>query len=486
MRRIPSRLSFLTAVTLVALALAAGPVMAQDEGEFAKTMRGAYQYFEGGGLELQKWAEGPVQYIMLPDERQAWGDLDNDDHRRQFIGWFWARRDLDSRDEEHAFRDGFYERVARANQRFSGFPKGWRSDRGRVWITLGQPSGGMRRVNLQSWGRCSAENGEQWIYYTNNMTFQASFGEFQVVFVETRIGQYEICEPNMMGVGGWPLDVRRAMELTNEAVVLDTATEFEPGRSAVASRPAVAVRETIARTEPLEVPMAEWGDDGIAGQAMIPVELPLRQLLFEPGETTLVARLVAEAQMVPLGANEPIAGRQEWTIELGPDDASTIGGGALRTALVIPAPPGGYAVQVRLIEPISGTAWIWEGPIEVQAEGAAVSPPLVAQTLVRLRDAGDVGVIGRATPRVETGKPFFIVAWVRGATPAVEDVTVTVYDAADNAVELSDLQVSWSANNFAGPLVIRAVAPAAVPGDYILRLDVGGGLAPVDARLRIE
>ena len=60
------------------------------------------------------------------------------------------------------------------------------------------------------------------------------------------------------------------------------------------------------------------------------------------------------------------------------DDVQAIAGGALRTALVLPAQPGGYSVQVRVIERISGTAWSWEGPVEVSDGGAAVSPPLVA------------------------------------------------------------------------------------------------------------
>ena len=463
---------------------AAGVAVAQEAREFADSANELASYFEGREAELEGWADGPVHYIMLPYELDEWKKLDSDEHRRQFMSWFWARRDMDARDGSHEFRSGFYERVAYTNQRFRGFPRGWRSDRGRVFISLGPPSGGVTQIDLNNWGRCAAESGEMWTFYTNTMAFNAQFGEFQVIFVETRIGQYEVCEPSMMGVGGWPLDVRQAMEMTNEAIIMDTATEFAPGRAS--GRATVAIKETIARTEPLEVPLAEWGDDGIAGIVLVPIELPLRDLLFEPGDTTLVARLVVDARMVAMGTNEGPATRHEWAVELGMDDVQAIAGGALRTALVLPAQPGGYSVQVRVIEPISGTAWSWEGPVEVSDGGAAVSPPLVAAKMVQLSDAGEVALLGRATGRLSAGEPFTTVVWARGFVPVAEEVRVTIFDADDNEIVLDGLEISWGDGASAGPLIIHANAPAAAPGEYILRVEVGSGQAPVETRVRIQ
>lgn len=475
---------WLSTAICAALLLPAGVALPQQAREFADSGHEVASYFEGGQLELKDWKDGPVQYLMLPYELDEWRELDNDEHRQQFIAWFWARRDLDARDDQHEFRTGFYRRVAYANQRFRGFPRGWRSDRGRVWITLGPPSGGMRRIDMQRWGRCSAQSGEQWIYYTNSMAFSGQFGEFQIVFVETRIGQYEVCEPSMMGIGGWPLDARRAMEITNEAVIIDTSTEFAPGRSA--GRETIEIRETIARTEPLEVPLAEWGDDGVAGAVLIPIEMPLRDLLFEPGETTLVARLLVDVRMVAMGTNEGATVRQEWTVELGMDAAQAIAGGALRTALVLPAAEGGYSVQVRVLEPISGTAWTWEGPVEVSDSGVAVSPPLVASTLLHLGESGAVALLGRMTARLRAGEPFTMAVWVRGFVPVVEDVRATLFDADDNEVVLEGVQAVWGDAEFAGPLVVQVTAPAIEPGEYILRLEVGDGQPPVETRVRIQ
>ena len=223
---------WLTAAMCAALCplAVAGAAVAQEAQEFAESANELASYFEGRSANLEEWADGPVSYVILPYELEEWKKLESDEHRRQFISWFWARRDLDTRDEGHEFRSGFYERVGYTNQRFHGFPRGWRSDRGRVFISLGPPNGGVTQIDLDGWGRCAAENGEMWTFYTNGMAFNAGFGEFRVIFVETRIGQYEVCEPSMMGIGGWPLDARRAMEMTNEAVITDTSTEFREGR----------------------------------------------------------------------------------------------------------------------------------------------------------------------------------------------------------------------------------------------------------------
>jgi GWxTD domain-containing protein len=459
--------------------------MAQEGGGFADNAMEVSRYFEGDDAELADWDDGPVDYIMLDYERDEWKKLDSEEHRRQFIGWFWGRRDLDGRDDTQEFRGGFYQRVAHANQRYREFPRGWRSDRGRVFVTLGPPSGGARRISLVGYGRCNAEYGEQWIYYTSQMANVAGqFGEFQVLFVENGPSQFEICEPSMMGIGGWPLYVMDAMEVTNTAVVVDNTTEFLAGRAA--GRATVAIKDVVARTEALEVPLAEWGNEGVAGTVLVPIELPLRDLLFEPGGASLIARLVVDVRMVAMGANEGPSERYEWAVEVGPEDAQAIAGGSLRTAIALPAPVGGYSVQARVLEPISGTAWTWEGPLEVRDDGTSVSPPLVGGKLLRLRADGEIATLGRATGRLTQGEPFSVVSWVRGFVPLPEDVKLAVMDAAGNEIALEGLQIDFGDGGGAGPLVIQAVAPSATPGEYILRLETGQGAAPVETRIRIE
>ncbi len=472
---------------LILAALAIGitltdPAIARKD-DFPKTMEAARRHYEEE-LAVKDWSTGPVEYLMLEHERDTWKDVETDEARHEFIEWFWSRRDLDSRDDGHAFQEEFYRRVAHTNERFHGFPRGWRSDRGRVWITLGRPNGGMRRTDLRRYGRCSAPEGEWWTYRTNNMAFRAQMGEFHVIFVETRIGQYQICDPGMLGVGGFPPDLQTAFLFTNESSVVDTVNEFRPGAGVATT--AVAIRETVARVEPLSVPAATWGISGVAGAVLIPVELPLRGLLFEPAGDGLRSTLQIEASLLAMGDAEDFRGAEEWTIDLTAADASQIGGASLRTALLVPAGAGGYSVGVRVLDPLSGTAYTWEGSVEITDGGSAISPLLIAPSVTRLRDGGEVGVISAAEPRLGAGDPFVAVTWLRGKAPGADTVRMSLVDSSGTEVNVDDLATAWTTGASSGPLIVQAAVPAVDAGEYVVRLIVEDGGPPVEARVRIE
>jgi len=88
---------------------------------------------------LKKWLNEDVAYIITPEERSAYKKLTTDDERYQFIEQFWLRRDPSPDTMENEFRDEHYRRIAYANERFpSGWP-GWKTDRGRIYITWGPP-----------------------------------------------------------------------------------------------------------------------------------------------------------------------------------------------------------------------------------------------------------------------------------------------------------------------------------------------------------
>ena len=88
---------------------------------------------------LKKWLNEDVAYIITPEERAAYKKLTTDEERYQFIEQFWLRRDPSPDTMENEFRDEHYRRIAYANERFaSGWP-GWKTDRGRIYITWGPP-----------------------------------------------------------------------------------------------------------------------------------------------------------------------------------------------------------------------------------------------------------------------------------------------------------------------------------------------------------
>lgn len=89
----------------------------------------------------KQWLERDVAYIISNEERQAFLSLSTDLERDEFIKNFWEIRNPDPGSPQNEYKDEIYKRIAYANQ-FLGEPgrdNGWRTDRGRTYITLGEP-----------------------------------------------------------------------------------------------------------------------------------------------------------------------------------------------------------------------------------------------------------------------------------------------------------------------------------------------------------
>ncbi len=87
------------------------------------------------------WLERDVAYIITKDERDSFLKLTTDDAREKFIETFWEIRNPSPGSPANSYKDGIYQRIAIADARFgvgSGV-EGWRTDRGRTYITLGAP-----------------------------------------------------------------------------------------------------------------------------------------------------------------------------------------------------------------------------------------------------------------------------------------------------------------------------------------------------------
>lgn len=92
----------------------------------------------------QRWVDQDVAYIITPDEKRAFLLLKSDAERERFIELFWRMREFKASGKasrnENAYRAEHYRRTSHANQHFavSSIP-GWKTARGRIYITLGQP-----------------------------------------------------------------------------------------------------------------------------------------------------------------------------------------------------------------------------------------------------------------------------------------------------------------------------------------------------------
>src|SRR5262249_1200876 len=118
------------------------------------------------------WLEKDVAYIITDDERRAFKKLETDDERERFIEEFWRRRDPDPDTDENEFREEYYERIAYANEHFTSGIPGWKTDRGRIYITWGKPDeveshpsgGSYERESYEGGGSTTTYPFERWFY----------------------------------------------------------------------------------------------------------------------------------------------------------------------------------------------------------------------------------------------------------------------------------------------------------------------------------
>jgi GWxTD domain-containing protein len=120
----------------------------------------------------KKWISQDVNYIITPEEKKAFNKLVTDEERENFIANFWLRRDPDPDTEENEYREEFYERIAYANEHFTSGIPGWKTDRGRIYITFGKPDsieshpsgGAYDRPSYEGGGSTTTYPFEIWFY----------------------------------------------------------------------------------------------------------------------------------------------------------------------------------------------------------------------------------------------------------------------------------------------------------------------------------
>ena len=119
------------------------------------------------------WLTQDVVYIITPRESAAFKSLTTDDERKQFMVQFWERRNPSLGTVENKFKQEHYRRIAYANEHFASRMPGWKTDRGRIYISYGppdeiesHPSGGKyRRPASEGGGEVSTYPFEQWRYH---------------------------------------------------------------------------------------------------------------------------------------------------------------------------------------------------------------------------------------------------------------------------------------------------------------------------------
>ncbi len=99
----------------------------------------------------REWLKKDVVYIISNQEKNAFLQLTSDEARDQFIQHFWDVRNPNPGAPDNPYKIEHYRRLEYASQYFghATHTEGWRTDMGRVYITLGEPSQRQKLLGLQ-------------------------------------------------------------------------------------------------------------------------------------------------------------------------------------------------------------------------------------------------------------------------------------------------------------------------------------------------
>jgi GWxTD domain-containing protein len=141
--------------------------------------------------QYKKWLEEEVVYIISSLEKQVFEKLQTDRERDLFIEAFWKQRDPTPGTPENEFKTEHYRRLDYANTHFgrqSPIP-GWRTDRGRIYIILGEPN------DIQHFEAGQETYPAEVWFYQNKAEFGLPAGFNIVFFKEHGSGDYKLYSP---------------------------------------------------------------------------------------------------------------------------------------------------------------------------------------------------------------------------------------------------------------------------------------------------
>lgn len=193
----------------------------------------------------KKWLEEEAVYIITPKEKSVFLQLKSDRERDLFIDAFWRHRDPTPGTPENEFKKEHYRRLQYANYTFgraSAIP-GWKTDRGWIYILLGEPRD-IERIT----GDTQIYNAEIW-FYQGLSQFGLPAG-FNLIFYQKRgVGEYVLYSPTNDGpqalMTSYFGDQANYMEAYNKLkkinpTLAQTSMSLIPGESSHFGRPSLS------------------------------------------------------------------------------------------------------------------------------------------------------------------------------------------------------------------------------------------------------
>jgi GWxTD domain-containing protein len=396
----------------------------------------------------KQWLDVDVAYIITDEERQAFKRLNTDEERQQFVEQFWLRRDPTPDTEENEFKEEHYRRIAYANEHFASGIPGWKTDRGRIYITFGppdeiesHPSGGTyERPIEEGGGTTSTYPFEQWRY----RYIEGIGSDIIIEFVDpTMTGEYHMTmDPTekdaLLYVPGAGLTLMEQMGLADktdrfnrtDGTHLGTGNMPLPARMNQFERleqfaklqkpPAVkfkdleaAVTSTIRyNTLPMKVHVDYIPITASSIFAAITLQFDRKDLQFANKDGVSKAVVNLYARISNMARRTVNVFEDVVSVEVPPELLQQAINGASVYQKIVPLPPGKYRLNIVAKDVTGGNMTTYETALDVphMNEDQLASSSLILADLLEKVPTKSIGtgqfVIGASKVRPRVGETF--------------------------------------------------------------------------------
>lgn len=231
--------------------------------------------------EHRDWITRQVLYIIGDIEEEVFLTLETIEEREHFIDSFWRKRDPNPATPDNEFRDEHYRRLEHADKILGRetFRDGYRTDRGRYYIILGEP-----RETKRFAGYNQIVSSELWFYQGEAGKGLPAFF-YLLFFKRSDIGEYRLYSPAADGPtalmpgsfspNAGPMQAIETLlqispELARASLTVDTSesADFQTGR------PSLGAAMTVARIEqsPLRAVRTDYANAWLNYKDMVSTE----------------------------------------------------------------------------------------------------------------------------------------------------------------------------------------------------------------------
>ncbi len=228
------------------------------------------------------WLERDAAYILTKEEREAFLKLPSDEARDKFIERFWEVRNPTPGAPTNPYKEEHYQRIEYANQYFAqgSGAEGWRTDRGRVYITLGPPQ---QRAFYTGYQKIRPM--EIWFYSSVHPALAPFF--YVVFYQRETIGDYRLYSPYFDGPEKLVTTLRVANDRMGSLKVIDQEAGREVARTVLSLLPDEPVDLQTATTS-LQSDLLLSNIRNLANHPLSKADLDRRRQILESVTSRLI------------------------------------------------------------------------------------------------------------------------------------------------------------------------------------------------------